>query len=285
MTIGSLSFLAFLLGRKVQPNNKLLFVSTICVAFVFSVWFQGKLGWARLLPHSAALLFANFTPIFVAFVAGFACNGLNIRPRTRPFAVAALGLVTLVCLFNPLIRPAVAPPAVSSSGQTKGVVVLQSHDSTCAPASAATLLKLNGIETTEKDMIAACLTSEFGTEALGIYRGLKLGVGNGKLAVRVANRDPYSWAASGQLPNVALVQFPEDEFARAANETYSESSYIPRPFLFTGQGTTEDGHAIVIMDYSDNEWTVADPAIGIVKWSDEEFRTRFTGDALFIEHN
>jgi ABC-type bacteriocin/lantibiotic exporter with double-glycine peptidase domain len=39
------------------------------------------------------------------------------------------------------------------------------------------------------------------------------------------------------------------------------------------------------MDYSDNEWTVADPAIGIVKWSDEEFRTRFTGDALFIEHN
>ena len=281
MAIGILSLLAFLAGRKVSANRNVIFVSTIFVAISFSIWFQGNLGWANLVPHSSAVLLCNFTPILVAFIAGFACKGLDLRRRSRPFAVTTLLLVAVACLLAPIIRPAMAPPNVSELGEFKGFVVLQSHESTCAPASAATLLRLHGIESSEKEMVSSCLTSEFGTEALGLYRGIKLGCRNQHRAPRVAGNDPYSWAASGQLPNVALVRFASDEYAQSIIPGAPQHERY-QPYWFSGEETTEDGHAVVLLDYSDGKWKVADPAIGLVTWTDDEFRARFTGDAVYL---
>lgn len=281
MTMGILSLLAFHAGRQVSANRNVIFVSTIFVAVSFSFLFQGNLGWASLISHSSAVLLCNFTPILVAFIAGFACKGLNLRQSSRPFAVTALLLVAVVCLLAPIIRPALAPPTVSEQGEFKGLVVLQSHESTCAPASAATLLRLHGIESSEKEMVSSCLTSEFGTEALGLYRGIKLGCRNQDRDPCIAGNDPYSWAASGQLPNVALVRFASDEYAQGIIPGAPQYQR-DQPYWFSGPDTTEDGHAVVLLDYSDGKWKVADPAIGLVTWTDEEFRARFTGDAIYL---
>ena len=278
LTIGGLSVLAFQIGRRAASNCKALFIFTIIATAVFSICFQGDLGWASLVPHSSAVLLANFTPILLAFVAGFACNGLELRPSTRPAIVTALSLLAVVCLFAPLVRPAIAPPEVNPAGETKGFVVLQSHDATCAPASAATLLQLHGIESNEKEMIGRCLTSQFGTEALGLYRGIKLGCEGTEFEVGVASRSPGDWFLKGQLPNVALVRFSENEFG----DSILGSHRSRQPTWIAGSGNGEDGHAVVIVDYRDGKWTVADPAIGVIKWSDEELRSRFTGDAIFI---
>ena len=283
--IGALAGLAFIAGRQVHAYRKWLFISTIFIAVVFSNFFQGNLGWANLMPHSSAVLLSNLTPILVAFIAGFSCNGMVVSKRSRPFLVSTLSVLGVICLVAPLIRPAFAPPSVNDVGELDGFVILQTHDSTCAPASAATLLRLNGIESSEKEMVGPCLTSEFGTEALGLYRGLKLGArGHGK-DVRVAGNDPYLWSIEGQLPNVALVLFPEDEFGQSVDrsELHQLADRWTAPNWFFGSPGEEDGHAVVIVGYADGKWTIADPAIGLVKWSDQEFRARFTGDAIYID--
>ena len=183
MTIGIVSLLAFFAGRQIRTKRTALVVGTIFTAFIFNTWLQGNLGWANLVSNSSAVLLSNFTPILVAFIAGFACHGLDLRRRFRPFAVITLSLVAAASLLAPIIRPAMAPPKISAEGEYKGLVVLQSHESTCAPASAATLLRLHGIETSEKEMVGSCLTSKFGTEALGLYRGIKLGCRNQDLSL------------------------------------------------------------------------------------------------------
>jgi len=281
MVIGILSVLAFLAGRRVCAKRNVLILAAVIVTAAFSFWFQGNLGWANLVSHSSVVLLANFTPILVALFAGFACNSLNLQNRTRPFAVTALSLVAVVCLLSPVIRPALAPPEVNPDGEIKGFVVLQSHESTCAPASAATLLRLHGIEASEKELVGSCLTSEFGTEALGLYRGIKLGCLDQNCDARIAGNDPYRWAAQGQLPNVALVRFASDEYEQGivvGEPTYGRSE----PSWFSGNRSDEDGHAVVLLDYKNGKWKVADPAIGTVTWSDAEFRARFTGDAIYI---
>ena len=185
----------------------------------------------------------------------------------------------MVCLFAPVVRPAIAPLSVNPAGESKGLVVLQSHDSTCAPASAATLLGLNGIQSNEAEMIGPCLTSEFGTEALGLYRGIKIGCKGTNLEVGVADRNPKQWAATGQLPNVALVRFPSDEFESSVSQSELRRA---NPNWFSGIHNRADGHAVVIVDYQDGSWTIADPAVGLVKWSDSELQTRFTGEAIYL---
>ena len=282
-TIGTLSLLAFLCGRRVRANRKWLFVITILVAVVFSNWFQGNLGWAWLVPHSAAVLLSNFTPILVALIIGYSSNGLELRPKSRPIAVFVLSCIAFICLLAPVIRPAIAPPKINLIGETRGIVVMQSHEATCAPASAATLLKLHGIHSSEKEMVGPCLTSEFGTEALGLYRGLKLAIHDQKRTICLAGKDPCLWTAQGQLPNVALVRFPGDEFSQAVDDDRS-SIGARRPSRNLGSRFSEDGHAVVLVEYKDQMWTVADPAVGLVTWSDEVFRARFTGDALYISN-
>lgn len=279
--IGLLSILAFEAGRRVRANNKLLFISTILTTAGFSYLFQGNLGWANWVPSSSAVMLANFTPVLLALSAGIASHSMELRPRVRPVTVTLLSLVGIVCLFAPVIRPAFAPPKFSSVGEMNGVVVLQSHDATCAPASAATLLKLHGIDANEEEMAKLCLTSEFGTEALGLYRGLKIGCENHDCKVRIAGSDPYQWAAASQFPNVALVRFASDEYEQgiiAGEPTHSRY----QPGWFSGVESGEDGHAVVLLSYKNGKWTVADPAIGLVTWNDSEFRARFTGDAIYI---
>ena len=279
--IGVLSLLAFLCGSRARPESKGLFVTTILTAFIFSVCFQGKLGWARLVPHSSAVQFSNLTPILVAFIAGFARRGLDLRQQTRPFAVTALLLLAVACLVSPIMRSAVAPLTVAAISKTNGFLVLQRHDSTCAPASAASLLRFHGIDSDEAAMIGPCLTSQFGTEALGLYRGITIGCEGTSCNVELASRDQHRWKSAGQLPNIALVRFSENEYETGLN---LNSPQRPRsqPQWFTGSNGAEDGHAVVVLGYQDGRWSIADPAIGLVTWSDAELASRFTGDAIYI---
>jgi len=265
----------------VRPKSKVLFVTTILTALIFGVCFQGKLGWARLFPHSSAVQFCNLTPILVALIGGFACRGLDLGQRTRPFAVATLLLLSAACLVSPIVRSVVAPAKVTAISNTKGFLVLQSHDSTCAAASAASLLRLNGIDADEAGMIGPCLTSNFGTEALGLYRGIKLGCEGTDCSVQLASPDQQRWTSLGQLPNVALVRFSDDEYETGLNLSPTQK-LTWQPKWFAGPHNSEDGHAVVVVGFENGLWSIADPAVGLVTWSDAEFQARFTGDAIYI---
>jgi len=290
--IATSSFCAFRLGRALcrsgsaesQPRRWLpgtpttLFVGTILFSLVFCWGFHADLGWANVFPFSSVVIWSNFAPMMLAFAGGVALESSILRPGIRGLIVGSLGLLAIGFLTMPVARPWLFAPPVSESNEFDGFVCLQTHDATCAPASAVTLLKLHGIETSEKELVAACLTSELGTEALGLYRGLKIASQKHGCRVRVGDKDPRNWLASGQLPSLALVHFPADEFGPiGSNARRSWSADSIRFF-----GDRAEGHAVVVVGREDGKWLVADPAIGLVKWSDETMRIRFTGDAIYL---
>lgn len=146
---------------------------------------------------------------------------------------------------------------------------MQSHSSTCAPAAAATLLKLAGIDADEMSMTQACLTSTHGTVPLGLYRGLAAAAESSEQQPKIASSNPDTWLATDQLPNVALVQFAKP---------------IGHPGFF--MGPTAEGHAVVVLERAANgDWIIVDPAFGKTRWSDEQFRNRFTGDAIYLSRH
>jgi hypothetical protein len=281
LAIGILCFLAFLAGSRLRSSGRRLFAAAVCMTLVVAFFLQGRLSWVNILPFSSAIFLTNLLPIFVAFLAGFSKNAQAIRVEARPLTGWLLSSLSVVCLVSPIVRPLLAPPAVATTGMTNGVFVLQSHDSTCGPASAASLLRFHGINTTEADLTGPCLTSNFGTEALGLYRGLSLGCRDSSLAPRLANRNPEMWNGTEQLPNVALMKLSDDEYAQPlSNQSASRS--ISEPQWFAGRGSNASGHAVVVLEHVQNRWRIADPAVGTVWWTDEELRRRFTGDAIFL---
>ncbi len=277
VVIGSLATAAFFAGRYVSASSRspgLLIASSIVFSLLFCLSFHARLGWAKVIPMSGVVLWSNLTPIILVFSAGIAWNTTVLQRHLRTLIVSSLGLLAAAYLVSPIVRPWIDPPRVAAIGHSLGRICLQSHDSTCAPAAAATLLRLNGIDSNEKEMIDSCLTSQLGTEPLGIFRGLKLAIRNREHDVRIASRNPKSWGLNGQLPNVAMVHFPDNEFG-----PLGKTVAVPSRFLGPRR---EAGHAIVVIGQTNGKWTIADPAIGLVEWSDEELLNRFTGDAIYL---
>lgn len=268
IVITSLSVSAYLAGRNLGkriPRSRLL-AETLLFCLVFAWFYAGSLIWAQAIPLSGVVYWSNLMPILLAFAAGLALAAPGLNRWRRPLTIMVLGLIASAHLLLPIARPLLAP-AIAGDGHWQDSVCLQSHEATCGAAAAATLLNLRGMPSSETEMIGLCLTSRHGTEPLGLYRGLKLASQRFNRDARIASRDPGQWIARRQLPNVALIQFNPVRGNRSIARLLD-----PRC----------EGHAVVVMDFRDGKWILGDPAVGEVHWTDEEFRRRFTGDAICL---
>lgn len=278
--MSSLCLLAFHAGRRLsRPRRRIefLLIGALLLSIFSCFGLHASLGWAKAIPLSGVVLWSNLTPLFLAFGAGAATNSQALRTRIRPVTAVSLGGLSFVFLVTPMIRPWIAPPMIAERDRSQGVICLQTHEATCAAASAATLLRMHGIQSNERAMVGACLTSNRGTEALGLFRGLSVGSRENYRWARIASPDPSHWFAKQQLPNVALVRFPQDEFGPIDKLPKTN----PRKFL-GGRGPNRVGHAVVVVGFEDGKWTIADPAVGMVQWTDQELQNRFTGEAIYL---
>jgi predicted double-glycine peptidase len=271
VVITTLSVLAYLagknLGRGVCRARSLLFAESLILSLVFAWCMAGGLFWARAVPGSGVVYWSNLMPVLLSFAAGLAIATPGLDRWRRPLTVSILGSMAGLHLLMPIARPLVSPAGLVDSGHWAGPICLQSHEATCGAAAAATLLNLKGIAATEQEMIDFCLTSSHGTEPLGLYRGLKLASRPFGADAAIASPDPGQWIARNQLPNVALIWFAD-----------APRSGPIRRLL----GPRGEGHAIVVLGFKDGDWILGDPAIGQVRWSDTDFRRRFTGDAIYL---
>lgn len=275
--IAFISGLALLAGRRlsltVYRTRPLLFALCLAFALVFAHWYFERLVWAVAMPWASVLCWANFLPVVLAFAAGLASEVRAIRTGLRSITTYGLLAVAVVFLTLPIARPLLFPIELSSQCHWVEGVCLQSNESSCGPAAAATLLfqtghLLNESRVGEQRLSEACLTSRQGTSTLGLFRGLQLSVSHLGGSAAVASRDPEEWMRRGQLPNLAVVSFEEN----------SAPAQVHR-FM----GAASESHALVVHSRTLNGgWRIADPASGWRTWSDEEFRDVFTGDAIFV---
>ena len=156
------------IGRRVSrqaANRVCCFAVVSLVAYIAFVWDETAL--VRWLPFSNLIVLSNWFPLWASFLGGLASTQSNLPVWRRGFTVVVLQLAAFYVVLSPLSGKAPQCDNLWSED-----VCLQTTRSTCSAASAATLLKMHGIHTTEQEMAELCLTRG-GTNWMGLYRGLK----------------------------------------------------------------------------------------------------------------
>ncbi|MEO1616876.1 MAG: hypothetical protein AAFV88_13555 [Planctomycetota bacterium] len=294
--ITAIAMLAFLAGRQlsqtVYQTRSLLLAECLIFSLVFAFGLSNRLLWINVIPTPAVICWSNWMPVFLGLVTGLASKSHAMGRRTRPLIVGSLATVGVCFLLLPLSRPHLFPIETASVSAWEEGVCLQSHEASCGPAAVATLLYQADLSHSfgnqrlvppeviqqrlahaEQHLAAACLTSDKGTSTLGLVRGLRLATAGTNQEVRVADTNPTRWITKQQLPNLAVVQFRD-----SPNTTNDRLGTVRRLM-----GSGGEAHAVVVVGReSSGLWKIGDPAVGWRYWTEEEFRQRFTGDAIYL---
>jgi len=164
---------------------------------------------------------------------------------------AAVPVALGVLLTIPFVKPLLDPIDLDRlSEKCEGEVCMQSTHSTCGPSSSATILKLLGRTSSEKELARECFTSRGGTEIWYIARAFE---------------------RRGLHPNVQI---------QPLNRLSPPSPAIAGVVLPGGAG-----HFIAIMNATADSITIGDPMKGklVVKKADLTNVYHFTGFFLVIE--
>ena len=156
------------IGRRVslRAANWLSLLTVLSlVAYIGCVW--DKTFLVGLLPFSNVIVLGNWCPLEAGFLGGLASTQHSMSVWRRGLTVVGLQVSGIVVVLFPLVG--VAPCCGDAWSED---ICLQTTKQTCSAASAATLLKMHGINATEQEMADLCLTRR-GTNWMGLYRGLK----------------------------------------------------------------------------------------------------------------
>ncbi|MBB3209836.1 hypothetical protein FHS27_005676 [Rhodopirellula rubra] len=249
----------------------ILYLSLAVVAMIyFLLYASGQLYWAKLISSSAAIIYSNFAAIFAALAAGWAFR----LPRTplwrRIILSALLAICSLAAIVWPLLSMAVRPPPEGSDDPT-GVVVEQTSWATCSPAAAATLLRAEGIDASESEMIPLCLTDSSGTPTLGLYRGVKIKAQQNGRDVSIVDQTLDELLESDDWPVLLAVGLPYGEEDRRYAEQWG---WIPGM-----------GHSVVALERVPDQdgILVADPSTGLERWTRSDLEVLWRGVGMRVE--
>jgi hypothetical protein len=266
ISIVSLACVAFLLiGRHFTaetPGKRMLVITNTLLMVVYFTCFWDRPILARLIPASALIVLSNWLPVLGCFYVGAYIGTSTISFRRR-FVLAA---TALACAAYSLVAPTLGTAPECRSLAANESLQYQSTPFTCSAASAASLLRLHGIEASEAEMAELCLTRN-GTHWMGLYRGLKMKTRNTNWEVDVRTFSPDLYRESDCLPAIFALNID------------TKQSGVSAEYGFRA----DTGHTIVALEHITAEsMVVFDPApeYGVEIWSAEVFDTVKSGVIL-----
>ena len=235
---------AALAGGK-AVSTTLAFVGTVGM-FYFTRSFWHNVDLARILPYSNLIVIGNWASVVTAFLAGLVWHSVEGGRVRRGVLVAALGVVGLIAIVAPI---AGTSPRCGNSWTWQGYCI-QTTRYTCSAASAATLLRLHGIETTEQEMADLCFTRK-GTTWPGLFRGLKRKTSGTPWDVEVVSGDLNDLRNLASSPIILTVGLQNSNAIDAAER--GPQGWIPGV-----------NHSVVLLEFIETDYVViADPTPGI----------------------
>ena len=243
------------IGQRVSPgkNNAIALLSfAALIAYAVCLWDQVVL--ARWLPFSNLVVLGNWYLPAAGFLGGLASVPVRSAIWRRCLSVSGLQCAALVTALAPIWGSA---PRCGHQWDQTGVC-FQTTGQTCSAASAATLLKMHGIEATEQEMAELCLTRN-GTNWMGLYRGLKKKTAGTEWAVVVSESTAAELQALRQ-PAILSVGLPPA--ANSDRLTQAEFGWTPGVrhsvvlLGFTPDGLVEIAEPTA--DVGRERWTVSD---------------------------
>ncbi|MDP6439848.1 MAG: cysteine peptidase family C39 domain-containing protein [Candidatus Brocadiia bacterium] len=231
---------------------------------LFEQFVHGELFLTRILPFSNVIVLSNWLPLGGALLAGLIWGRANLPMWRRAIGALALALVSAYCLVEVVLGE---PPLTRELWSADGVC-LQSDESTCSAASAATLLRHAGIPSTEREMARLCLTRDNGTSVLGLYRGLKIKTRGTPWKVEAFKADIAGLRGILSPPVVVSVG------VKPGSNT--------DPMYAQDWGWTPGvAHSVVVYGFAGNKRIdVADPSVGREQWYIRDLRVLWRGEGL-----
>ena len=255
---------AALARRLSQPA---LTVLALCVVgtllhYIRSLWYDVRL--AHWLPVSNLIVVGNWLPLFAAMLAGVAWEKTRGSSWRRYGSAAALGCTALYALFYPVLG---SVPRCENRWDWMGNC-LQTTDYTCSAASAATLLRAHGIQSSEQEMARLCLTRH-GTSWQGLYRGLKLKTAGTKWDVQVVACSHHDLS---QLKGPMIISVGLDSTAPGDSEFTREFGWVPGV-----------NHSVILLGFTSyGSAVIADPTqeLSREQWDDGTLEVLWRGYAI-----
>ncbi len=257
LVIGVLTLLAaarafYWLGSRLVERSSavaanLAATAALLTTFLFALLFWGRLELAKVLPFTNVVLISNWIPLGAALLMGTVMAQPSLGPRRRVVVASLLGVLA----WFTVARDLSGWSALNSHTVFQYGLPLQTGDGSCSACSAAMLLRHHGIQATEPEMTALCLTRPDGTPELGLYRGLKIKTRGTPWDIQIVCLDEGDVSRCEFQPTLALIQPPQ------------VSGSPLSPFHRFGGPS----HAVMLHGLSDDGLLVmADPVAGIAKW-------------------
>ncbi|MCA9122981.1 MAG: hypothetical protein H6822_02985 [Planctomycetaceae bacterium] len=264
------SAVALAAGLYVERQLSYRACDTLAIGVVLFAGIYGHSIWQRvalaeLFPFSNLIVVANWFPIFAAFIIGLAWKRIPGGHCRRCLPSLALYLTAWFAVVTPILGES---PRCDDVWTEDGFCA-QSTEHTCTAASAASLLRLCGIEATEQEMADLCLTRT-GTTWQGLYRGLKLKTEATDWDVSVVRGDVGDLVAASSSPMILSVGL---EWGREVDGAY-EREFGWAPGL---------RHSVLMLsaDGADRvEIADPNPDIGREIWTVDELSLLYRGPAL-----
>jgi hypothetical protein len=223
-------------------------------AFLFAVYYTGFLGEAGWFYSLRSWPDSEFLACGAGLLAGWLqtkrSQSQNIR---KQISVGFVPFILLLCVGAPYLKQIFLRPDWNGfDDRWSEGVCLQSSESSCGPAAAATLLKLAGKPASERKIAQESFTSRRGTENWYLIRTLRRHGLNVHYLI-------------GQ-PNQTNLPFPSIVGVRL-------------------DGKSGAGHFIAILGKTGNRYLVGDPLNGRQELDDVQLQGRyyFTGFSIVIE--
>ncbi|MCD0459033.1 cysteine peptidase family C39 domain-containing protein [Roseiconus lacunae] len=256
------------LTSKLGGQKTMLCLAAATLAMIYFLFYAtGQLFWAKLVPHSAAIIYTNFACLFAAVATGAVWRLPNTPHWRRGILAVALSGGTIIIVFWPLLSIALRPPQPGSA-QWKDGVALQTTWANCSPAAAATLLRAEGIAVTEADMVPVCLTDASGTPTLGLYRGIKLVAQRHDAAVEVVDSNLSRLLAEDDWPVLLAVKLPYGVDDRRYADQWGWIPGMGHSVVALGRGPGGEGILI------------GDPSRGLEIWAENDLQILWHGKGI-----
>lgn len=251
------------IGRRVSAravNRLSLLTMVVLLAYIAFVWDQTAL--VRWFPFSNLIVLGNWFSLEAAFLGGLASAQSTVPVWRRAITVTVLQLTGVFVVVSPLLGTAPRCGHLWSDG-----VCLQTTKQTCSAASAATLLKMHGIETTEQEMAELCLTRR-GTNWMGLYRGLKKKTAETEWDVEVF---------TGSADELHSLKTPAILSVGLSNAAQADPLYL------TEFGWTPGvRHSVVLLGFVTDLVEIGEPTpdVGRERWTHSELQELYLGQGL-----
>lgn len=254
--------------RHLRPEQKTLAAVLAVVAVgwiaVDILHFRRTYAFARWTGWRDVMVLANLQPLAAAVLIGVLLRVSSGRWFIKgPLAVVLAGIMLWQSygrFFGPTPR---------TLERWNGDVCRQTTRATCSAASAATLLSMHGIPATEGEMARLCLTTDAGTQLLGLYRGLRIktdGTG-GKV---VPFRGDLETLRQANRP--AILTVGVDYWQPADPRYVADWGWVRGMF-----------HTVVFLGFTDDgKVEIGDPGVGRERWDERGIQDLWKGEGYWL---